>query len=73
MGRDELFLAYHEFRASGLQIDHRCENPACRRPSHLQAVTQRENIAATKERRYQRQLARGDDFEAEHDPAEVEF
>lgn len=58
MQRDELYLAYTEFRASGLQIDHRCDEPACRRPSHLNPCTQAENIAAGKERQYQRDLAR---------------
>lgn len=29
----------------GLQIDHLCRNPACCNPSHLEAVTQRENLA----------------------------
>ena len=59
MQRDELFLAYAEFRASGLQLDHLCDEPACRRPSHLNPCTQSENIMAGKERAYQRNLARG--------------
>lgn len=29
----------------GLVIDHLCRNPACCNPDHLEAVTQRENIA----------------------------
>jgi hypothetical protein len=29
----------------GAQIDHLCRNRACRNPDHLEAVTQRENIA----------------------------
>ena len=29
---------------SGFQIDHLCRNRACWRPSHLEAVTQRENL-----------------------------
>ena len=28
----------------GLQLDHLCRNPSCVNPSHLEAVTQRENI-----------------------------
>jgi len=58
MARDELFLAYLEFRSSGLQLDHRCDEPACRRPSHLNPCTQSENIRAGKERAYQRSLTR---------------
>lgn len=30
---------------SGYQIDHLCRNRACSNPDHLEAVTQRENIA----------------------------
>lgn len=56
--REELFLAYAEFRASGMQLDHLCDEPACRRPSHLNPCTQSENIMAGKERQYQRDLAR---------------
>lgn len=67
--RDELFLAYTEWRASGLQLDHACEEPACRRPSHLNPCTQKENIAAGKERQYQRDLARGPIVHYEEEPA----
>lgn len=28
----------------GLELDHRCKNPRCVRPSHLEAVTHRENL-----------------------------
>lgn len=72
MSRDDLFLAYCELRASGLVIDHICENPGCRRPSHLQPLTQSENIAAGKERQYQRDLARGPIVHYESDEA-LEF
>lgn len=57
MQRDELFLAYLEFRASGLQLDHLCNEPACRRPSHLNPCTQSENIRAGRERDYQRSIS----------------
>ena len=30
--------------AEGLQLDHLCRNRACLRPSHLEPVTQKENI-----------------------------
>lgn len=59
LSRDDLFLAYLELRASGLQVEHRCESTGCRRPSHLELLTQSENIRASKERAYQRSLARG--------------
>lgn len=32
---------------SHLVIDHMCRNPKCVRPSHLRAVTQRENLASS--------------------------
>jgi len=54
--RDALYLAYLEFRSSGLQLDHLCHEPACRRPSHLNPCTQSENIRAGRERDYQRSL-----------------
>ena len=73
MQRDELYLAYLEFRASGLQLDHLCSEPACRRPSHLNPCTQSENIMAGRERDYQRALARGPVDHYEDDPALVEF
>ena len=72
MERDELFLAYLEFRASGLQLDHLCDEPACRRPSHLNPCTQSENIRAGKERAYQRNLTRAVEH-YEPEPSEVEF
>lgn len=28
----------------GLQLDHLCRNPGCVNPSHLEAVTERENL-----------------------------
>jgi hypothetical protein len=59
MSRDDLWLAYCEVRASGLQFDHRCEMPNCIRPSHLAAlVTQSENIMAGKDRSNARALKR---------------
>lgn len=41
---DELFLWYWEFRASGLVLDHTCNNPECRRPTHLDPCTQKERL-----------------------------
>ena len=75
MQRDELYLAYCEFRASGLQLDHRCSEPACRRPSHLNPCTQSENIQAGKERMRQLQIdgyvKPAENYETE--PHEIEF
>lgn len=51
---DELYLAYLEFRCSGLELDHTCEEPGCRRPSHLDPVTHSVNM----QRVHQRKLAR---------------
>ena len=40
---DDLFLAYCEFRASGLELNHTCHNTGCRNPAHLQPMTHAEN------------------------------
>ncbi len=57
LSNDDLWLAYCEVRASGLQFDHCCENPDCIRPSHLAAlVTQSENIMAGRDRAADRDL-----------------
>ena len=40
---DELYLAYVELQASGLEIDHRCVNPPCCNPDHHLPMTPREN------------------------------
>lgn len=62
---DELYLAYLEFRCSGLVIDHECERVACRRPKHLFPCTQRENIMRGRERR----AARAVEFAVEPETA----
>lgn len=40
---DNLWLAYWELRCSGLELDHLCREPRCRRPDHLEPVTRSEN------------------------------
>lgn len=62
----ELWWAYVEFRASGLELDHTCVNPRCRRPGHLEPVTHSENMQRSFDRR--RVLPN-----IEVDPAELMF
>lgn len=40
---DEVYLAYQELTASGLELDHLCRRPDCRNPDHLELVTASEN------------------------------
>lgn len=46
---DDFYLAYHEFRESGLELDHACVNPACVRC--VSPVTRSENEVLKHERR----------------------
>ena len=69
---DELWLAYWEFRCSGLEIDHTCERPACRRPGHLDPVTRTENEQRKRDRRAARAAMRSQCEQPEDEPA-VEF
>jgi len=48
---DELYLAYKEFRASGLVLDHTCVNSSCRNPDHLEPVTHAINCQRRNARR----------------------
>jgi hypothetical protein len=48
---DEIYLAYLEFRASGLELDHTCVEPSCRNPDHLDPVTHSENVQRAYDRR----------------------
>lgn len=45
-------LANNQAIPAGMQIHHTCSVPVCVEPSHLQMVTQRENIAEMKARNY---------------------
>ncbi len=67
---DELYLLYLEFRSSGLQLDHRCENPSCRSPLHVIPCTQSENIMSGKDRAQARRDATGpvENYEPEEIP-----
>ncbi len=69
---DELYLAYQEFRRSGLVLDHTCEMPACRNPDHLEPVTQAVNLERMRDRRAKRAEARGI-VQYEPEPEEIEF
>lgn len=40
---DDLYLAYQEHSASGLEFDHLCHCRGCLNPDHLELVTGREN------------------------------
>lgn len=65
---DELYLYYCEVRASGLQLDHECENPGCRNPDHVSPRTQTENIQAGKDRalaRYEKRAPTMQDYDEE--------
>ena len=62
----ELWDAYQECRASGLELDHTCTNPRCRRPSHLEPVTHSENVQRAHDRRRVR-------VEYEPEPSEIMF
>ena len=49
---DDAYLAYQELRASGLELDHLCNEPSCIFPDHLEPVTQLENTRRRDVRRY---------------------
>lgn len=49
---DDLFLAYYEFRCSGLEIDHLCVNPRCINDDHLESVTKKVNCERRSARRH---------------------
>ena len=66
---EELYLAYLEFRCSGLEIDHECNNPACRYPGHLQPLTRIEN----EHLKHKRRAALPPRENTEPAPEEIEF
>lgn len=47
---NDLWLAYREFRESGLELDHTCENEPCCNPDHLEPVTSQINSRRRTER-----------------------
>jgi hypothetical protein len=69
---DELYLAYAEFRASGLELDHTCVEPSCRNPIHLEPVTHTENMQRMRDRWAACRADSGVEH-VEYDPSEVEF
>lgn len=70
---DDLYLAYLEFRASGLELDHTCVEPSCRRPAHLEPVTHAENMQRMRDRWAAYRLAAGIAPAYAPEPDEVEF
>lgn len=69
---NDLWLAYREFRESGMELDHTCEEPGCRNPDHLEPLSFTEHRQVTLERRAARAEARGV-VNYEPEPEEVEF
>lgn len=69
---NDLYLAYLEMRHSGLDLDHGCENRACRNPLHLEAMTHQNNVQLAYDRRAARAEARGY-VDVEPEPEEIEF
>lgn len=70
---DELYLAYVEFRASGLELDHTCVEPSCRNPAHLEPVTHTENMQRMRDRWAAYRAAEGLPPAYVAEPWEVEF
>ncbi len=50
---EEAWWYYWEFRCSGLELDHTCNEVTCRRPDHLDPVTRQEQEQRKHERRRQ--------------------
>ena len=48
---DDLYLAYKEHSASGLELDHLCGEQWCINPDHLEVVTGQENCRRRDARR----------------------
>ena len=49
---DDLFLAYKEHSASGLELDHLCGEQWCINPDHLEVVDGKENCRRRDARRF---------------------
>lgn len=47
---NDLYLAYQELQASGLELDHLCNGPACIYPDHHDPVTGSENCQRRNQR-----------------------
>lgn len=47
---DDLWLAYQELQASGLELDHTCEHEGCIHPEHTEPVTGAVNCQRRDER-----------------------
>jgi hypothetical protein len=62
---NDVYLGVLEVRESECDLDHECEEPACRNPAHLRLLTKAEHKRQTRERMWARRAVRqalADDF-----------
>ena len=66
---DELYLWYVEFRCSGLELDHTCDNPVCVYVDHLEPKTHKQNMADGRARRAAELIRRMNQYDPHPVPA----